>query len=849
MTTDDNLRLCGGSFFVLLLQAKKQRTSARAKTGGDTDGLSDTDILLGLIRVANPKHRAPSKDSKDSFRTKTSQYKSCRTSSGVYLPFTENQFIEKFDQRVKHQYPEVLSAMLSFISTFIDCGGKGVWLVAALLELIKLDNSIADDELFYIENGTQPLSKKDLLNLSEISLQSFLLGIWHYIIVTRPNNKIGRNTFEHWHKKSASERATRQFISNIGKNNEYAPHVNIPTTAAELPKTTYSKESPNDDEEYAVYLQNAYNKYSTMKTLLYSDQPRAFYDFYVCNDIYQTIRVSMHTSKKKIISHATTEILSTCSNFIIISGTGGLGKSMMMRHLLLDVISDYKDVKRIPIFLPLKDYNSSYSGLVNYIYEKFDSLGAGKDINEFVDILSAGKCLLLFDGLDEINTTCRKQFEHDLELFADKYSKNMFIISSRPFGSFLSFSRFTILNLSPFNKKQALELIDKLDFRTDEPAIKENFRTELDTKLYYTHRGFIENPLLLTIMLMTFEQFAEVPSKMHIFYKEAYVALSQKHDASKGAYKRTLHTELTADRFADYFAEFCARTYRDQKFEFTEIEFEKYFDQLIECKKDDYSVDASDFIYDLTANMCLMYYESQRYHFTHRSFQEYFCALYFSKQKDRTLAAIGAFFENKGGRNFGDSTFDMFYDMIPEKVEEYIFTPFLNNLFKQCDEEDNYWTFLKIIYPTIGYESGETNDSFLNGPASFIYNFIIQKENIHGYVDSKDFPFYDEFITTEYVYLDEDWHSPDGEDTNDLINKEEVSSNYILQYGEPETVGWNLEFDMETILDDPEKYKELIKVLNNDNFPLKQEYHDAHEYLENLKQNQKATGTDLFDLF
>ena len=97
---------------------------------------------------------------------------------------------------------------------------------------------------------------------------------------------------------------------------------------------------------------------------------------------------------------------------------------------------------------------------------------------------------------------------------------------------------------------QALNLIDKLDFRSDEPSIKANFRKEVATHLYRTHHAFIENPLLLTIMLMTFEQFAEVPQKMHIFYREAYIALSQKHDASKGAYKRTLSTNLTADRFA-----------------------------------------------------------------------------------------------------------------------------------------------------------------------------------------------------------------------------------------------------------------------------------------------------------
>lgn len=66
-----------------------------------------------------------------------------------------------------------------------------------------------------------------------------------------------------------------------------------------------------------------------------------------------------------------------------------------------------------------------------------------------------------------------------------------------------------------------------------------------------------------------------------IFLWEAYIALSQKHDASKGAYKRVLKTGLTADKFADYFAEFCARSYRDEKFEFTEIMFKSILKLLM----------------------------------------------------------------------------------------------------------------------------------------------------------------------------------------------------------------------------------------------------------------------------
>lgn len=39
-------RLCGGTFFTLLLQAKKQRTSARQKVLGKKDGLSNKDVFL-----------------------------------------------------------------------------------------------------------------------------------------------------------------------------------------------------------------------------------------------------------------------------------------------------------------------------------------------------------------------------------------------------------------------------------------------------------------------------------------------------------------------------------------------------------------------------------------------------------------------------------------------------------------------------------------------------------------------------------------------------------------------------------------------------------------------------------
>ncbi|KOA21178.1 NACHT domain protein [Clostridium homopropionicum DSM 5847] len=607
-------------------------------------------------------------------------------------------------------------------------------------------------------------------------------------------------------------------------------------------QTPVKKMKPN----FSTYLQNAKSKYSTIKTLLYNDHPKPFYDFYVCNNIERRIPVpgKFGTSYKlSTIQNVTVKSLSECSRFVILAGTGGLGKSMMMRHLLLNSVENYEEMLTIPVFIPLKDFDETVDSLFEYAFSKVTSLCGEITEEQFEDILNKGKCLLLFDGLDEIGSAYAKRFERELEVFTDKYPENCFVISSRPYQSFISYSRFTVLQLKPFSKIQALKLIDNLEFRPDEPIIKDKFRNELNNNLYRTHSTFIENPLLLTIMLLTFEQYAEVPSKMHVFYREAFAALAVKHDASKGAYKRTLKTGLTADKFADYFAELCSRSYYDEKFELTEDEFAKYYNSLKEREKaNDRITTASDYLYDLCSNMCLMYFESGKYHFTHRSFQEYFCALYFSKQKDKNLKSIGDFFENRHSRMYGDKTFNMLYDMIPDKVEEYIFIPFLTRLYELCDNEEGYWTFLETMYPSLSYEIGETNEFVLNSPKSYLFDFIKQLNGILS-VNCNDFPHYDSLVRTEYVYVfDED-------ESQTLVDADDVNWEYKDEYGTPDPVGWVYEFDVEAIREEPEEYKELLDCLDNDEFVLKEEYVKIRQYLEKLQAKQRPTGDSLFDLF
>ena len=154
MTSSNYPRLCGGTFFILVLQALRQRMKAREHYKGESDGLKDPNVLIGLIKVINSDYVAPAGDA---LKTKTNDFKSCKLSKGEYLPFGNTPEIEEFDHRVQNNYGSALSAMSGFVEQFLETGTavkKDERLVKALIDLIQQDVSILGDEEFYIlENG------------------------------------------------------------------------------------------------------------------------------------------------------------------------------------------------------------------------------------------------------------------------------------------------------------------------------------------------------------------------------------------------------------------------------------------------------------------------------------------------------------------------------------------------------------------------------------------------------------------------------------------------------------------------------------------------------------------------
>lgn len=873
--------LCGGIFFDLLLQARKPRRKARDKQNGGTDGLSDPDVMKGLVYVLT----GDDLNSYGNFSKSTSEYKTCRSNSNTYIPFEEPATVSSFIEALKRKDSDLQVRMSKFIDRFIN-PAKFEWLVKALVETIHKDAAINDGTLFDISH-TKSITVTELLSVDTIELEIFLLSVFGFILQNRTDNSLGIDTFHEWFRRK-SERSEWKFINeNIGSlisqeisigrfqtddiDNEPDMSKYVPVIfdrdgiAPDLGNLLngdillMDKALLNDVDMgvFDDYLEKATKFYENIKTLLYSEKPRLFKDFYVCNHVQ--IKEFAFSSNAKLIDYPSIENFLATSNRLIISGTGGIGKSMMMRHLFFDCAETYKDTGLIPVMFPLNNYKETQTALSEVLYDTICEFTDDVEQEDFDALLEDGKLVILLDGLDEVVGNSRNVLQAALISFIKKYPDNTIIISSRPNTTFIQMGHFQVVDILPFEKEQALELIDKLDFH--DKVAKEKFKMDLNVKLFRSHYQFASNPLLLTIMLMTYSSYGEVPAKRHIFYAKAYETMARLHDATKGAFIRPMKTNLSPETFSEYFSEFCARTYKAGAFEFTIDDFNKYMDATIKRIGKTIEAAPQDFLSDLTDNLCIMYKEGNRCYFIHRSFQEYFCALFFSTRMDDKLKKIGDFFEAHSTRLIGDHTFDMLYDMIPERIDRYVFLPFLQNLWERCDNANGYWTFLEEMYCEIYIDEGQPGEYYENEPLSFLYNFIINENLIRKngelydikWPSSIEYCHREDWVTTNVPYINAYGEHIEKYQCMKYSEWETQYRNYdVTDEDKPYIEGSNIVIDISEVQRRKGIFSDLVAFIDADSFPLKEEYYLARRYTDTLNNrfnrlNTKHDNDDWFD--
>lgn len=450
---------------------------------------------------------------------------------------------------------------------------------------------------------------------------------------------------------------------------------------------------------YTTYLGNIGEKYTKSKSFFIRNQSVNLYSYYVPTGI--------KCGRKVIKLPSYTEALNN-NKHIIITGTGGSGKTVLMKHLLLDCI---KSKKHVPILIELRDLNGEKASLSDAIKNTLDAHGYNVTGQYISRAKRSGHFAFFFDGFDEVNHASRKQIIDEIKRIANKYSECPIFISSRPDDVIQGIESFNIFKIMSLDLTAATSLISKLPF---DEVIKNKFAQDLRSGLFERHESFLSNPLLLSIMLLTYSENAEIPSKLSLFYNQAYEALFQRHDAYKGGYSRDRLTSLDIQDFSRVFSLFALQTYEKRAFKMSRTDCLGYIEKSREKLGKNFS--AEYFLSDLLSAACLMLEDGLEISYSHRSFQEYFVALHISTAPpDIQEKLIDRYWCNMNS----DRIIYLLLELNPELVERVLFIPKLEELFSEIGAKKRIGVthtakYLKKMFSTINIEDNKISATFNN---------------------------------------------------------------------------------------------------------------------------------------
>lgn len=476
---------------------------------------------------------------------------------------------------------------------------------------------------------------------------------------------------------------------------------------------------------FEEYLKNTSARNSKVKTLIYRHVPKDLYSFYECIGVRYDDKTIKTDNIENIIS---------ISNKIIISGTGGIGKTTLLKHLFLNTI---KETTYIPILIELRTVNTMDIEKVcinKIIYENLTSNGFKIEEEYFDFSLEQGAYIILFDGFDEVNRDKLQKLTDEIIALSHKYPQNKYIVTSRPTDDFIGWNDFAEMHSMTLSKEQALNLIDKIEF---DENVKSIFYKELDEALYEKYKSFASNPLLLTIMLLTFDNRASIPDKLNDFYEQAFATLFNMHDATKEAYVRDIRSGLGCEDFKMVFSYFCFRSYFTGQNEFNEVTLRNYLQQC-QNKFTNIKFIIDDFLMDLTQSVCMLVKEGINYRFTHRSFQEYFAAWYTCKLVDSEQSTLLENWIKNSNAIQTDSYFTMLFNLQGEKVNKIILYPGIKRIRRKYLETGFSVLFLKYLFSGVNIERSRRDRKWiyrlsLRIKNRYPCNILMQTCKLNGY--------------------------------------------------------------------------------------------------------------------
>lgn len=422
------------------------------------------------------------------------------------------------------------------------------------------------------------------------------------------------------------------------------------------------------------YLYSQTDKYYFTNTFLHRSEKVKF------KDIYYPIKASYKALTSDF--NNLEDIFSEYKNITIV-GSAGSGKTTLIKHIFLQAIFDQK---RIPILIELRNLNDYNGDFEKLITEKVLKSKIKPSDSIFKRTLESGKFLFLLDGYDEIFSEKKQEINRQIELFVDSYSKNNFLITTRPGSGIESFPRFHDFKVCSLDDEDVIGFIDKIVEEGERKDRIKHIVLDPKNKNYYE---FLRNPLLLSMFIMAFENHPEIPKRKSAFYRNVFDTLYSRHDGiTKNSFPREKITKLQRDDFEEILSVFSYLTLIEGKYSFTT---EYLTDTLDKVKSStDFNFVTEDLIYDLRTTISILILDGFEYFFPHRSIQEYFTAFFINElptdKKHKAYKNLSNVLEESSS-DYSFNFWSLCYEMDKTVFLSNFLVPQLKKIYRQIEEK------------------------------------------------------------------------------------------------------------------------------------------------------------------
>lgn len=330
------------------------------------------------------------------------------------------------------------------------------------------------------------------------------------------------------------------------------------------------------------------------------------------------------------------------SKRLFILGKPGAGKTTFLKYITLQAVKG--ELPKTPIFISLHEWSratvTAESGrkveatLMQFIVQQFD-ICHFPEAEKFVEfLLEKGDAIVLFDGLDEVNSAHNNRIITEVKNFCNKYTKAQCLITCRIAATEYSFEHFTYVEVADFNNEQ-IETFVKNWFK-DDIIKRDKFLEDFKKPEHRGVQDLAKNPLLLGMLCLAFSDSMEFSPRRIDIYEDAIDALLRKWDKRRNIERDVIYKGLSHNKKKSLFTTIAYKTFIKNEYLIEEKALIKYLDDVLERlpNPDEQDFDGALFLKAIEAQHGIFVERAQKYHsFAHLTFQEYFTACAISKNE------------------------------------------------------------------------------------------------------------------------------------------------------------------------------------------------------------------------